>query len=145
MFWWIIGFASGIAAFGGWIMVRQKRFSFFLSQPPSGSDRIGDWMEAPETMESLLLKRIDRRLTAMEEKLDIMMTAVAGGNAAAVGAPLTTTIKERDKPVADQYQTQLDQIVKLAERGYTLEDIAKKMKMHKGEVQLLLNLSKKSS
>jgi hypothetical protein len=73
------------------------------------------------------------------------MAVMSGGNAAAVGASMTTGSKERDKPVADQYQTQLDQIVKLAERGTVLEDIAKKMKMHKGEVQLLLNLSKKSS
>jgi len=145
MFWWIIGFASGIAAFGGWIMVRQKGFGFIGGQSPSEAERNADFTEAPETMESLLLKRMDRRLTAMEEKMDIMMTAVTGGNAAAAGAPLATAAKERDKPVADQYQTQLDQIVKLAERGTALEDIAKKMKMHKGEVQLLLNLSKKSS
>lgn len=145
MFWWIIGLASGIAAFGGWRMVMQKRHGYMGGQPLPEAANSGDWTEAPETMESLLLKRMDRRLTAMEEKLDVMMTLVAGGHAAAVGAPLATAAKERDKPVADQYQTQLDQIVRLSERGTALEDIAKKMKMHKGEVQLLLNLSKKSS
>lgn len=145
MFWWIIGFASGIAAFGGWRMFVQKRHAFFGWQPFLGADKGEDLTEAPETMESLLLKRMDRRLTSMEEKLDSLMAVMSGGNAAAVGASMATGSKERDKPVADQYQTQLDQIVKLAERGTVLEDIAKKMKMHKGEVQLLLNLSKKSS
>lgn len=145
MFWWIIGFASGIAAFGGWRMVIQKRQSIIEAQSLIEASRGGDWTEVPETMESLLLKRMDRRVTAMEEKLDVMMTLMAGGHAAVVGVPLETAAKERDKPVADQYQTQLDQIVRLAERGTALEDIAKKMKMHKGEIQLLLNLSKKSS
>ena len=143
MFWWIIGFASGIAAFGGWKIFMQTRHAFMAGQriaEPAGG---GEWTEAPETMESLLLKRMDRRLTAMEEKLDLMMTFMSAGNASS-GLSLATAVKERDNPVADQYQTQLDQIVKLAERGTALEDIAKKMKMHKGEVQLLLNLSKKS-
>lgn len=145
MFWWIIGFACGIAAFGGWIMVRQKRHEVMEGRSLSESASSGDWAEAPETMESLLIKRMDRRLTAMEEKLDVLMSIMVGGQTPAAGAPLAAAAKERDKPVADQYQTQLDQIVRLSERGAALEDIAKKMKMHKGEVQLLLNLSKKSS
>lgn len=144
MFWWIIGLAAAIAALGGWKMVRLDRVE-------SGSRHTG-WTEnnsaaqadAPETLESLLLKRMERQLAGMEDKLEVMMTIMAGSNTGAAGVPLAV-VKERDKPVADQYQTQLDQIVRLAERGTALEDIAKKMKMHKGEVQLLLNLSKKSS
>ncbi|MZQ99580.1 MAG: hypothetical protein GT601_18080 [Acidaminobacter sp.] len=144
MFWWIVGFASGIAAFGGWRMVMQKKDSAANGQEPSISEKSKDWTEVTETMESLIMKRMERRLAGMEEKLDVVMSSLAGSNAVSAGVSLNPSAKERDKPVADQYQTQLEQIVRLAERGTTLEDIAKKMKMHKGEVQLLLNLSKKS-
>lgn len=145
MFWWIIGVAVGITAVGGWRMYGQGRGERRMDHAELKAGHAAEWTEAPETMESLLIKRMDRRLSGMEDKLEVMMNAIAGGYTPVAGASLAAVVKERDKPVADQYQTQLDQIVRLAERGTSLEDIAKKMKMHKGEVQLLLNLSKKSS
>jgi len=145
MFWWVIGLSVAITAFGGWRIFRQARVESGNMHTGLRENNSAALAEVPETLESLLLKRMERQLSGMEEKLEVMMAITAGLNLSGAGTPLTAAVKERDKPVADQYQTQLDQIVRLSERGTALEDIAKKMKMHKGEVQLLLNLSKKSS
>lgn len=152
MFWWIVGSGIGIAALGGWRMVAQGCMARG-SASAAGENVCGH--ETPETLESIMLRRLERRMAGLEEKLDKVMAAVgSGANSAAGGAAGGVAgagvgagggSKEREKPVSDQYQTQLDQIVRLSERGTPVETIAKKMNMHKGEVQLLLNLSRKSS
>ncbi|SCZ77757.1 hypothetical protein [Acidaminobacter hydrogenoformans] len=146
MFWWIFGSGIGIAALGAWRMAAQGKAADSAGAVPV-ENVCGN--ETPETLESIMLRRLERRMAGMEEKLDAVMAAVgSGANGAAGGVAGTgagSGSRERDKPVSDQYLTQLDQIVKLSERGTAVEAIAKKMNMHKGEVQLLLNLSRKSS
>ena len=155
MFWWIVGSGLGIAALGGWRMMVQGKATQGTVQAGvregmAKGDSLWDH-EVPQTLESIMLKQLERQLAGMEEKLDMVMAAVTNGASGMAGsgngstAVSGTAVKEREKPVSDQYQTQLDQIVKLSERGTAVEAIAKKMNMPKGEVQLLLNLSRNSS
>lgn len=154
MFGWIVGSGLGLMVLGGWRMAVQGKATQGTAQNDVREGMAkGDNLlshEVPQTRESILLKQLERQLAGMEEKLDAVMAAVASGSNGIAGGGATAAVsgaavKEREKPVSDQYQTQLDQIVRLSERGTAVEAIAKKMNMHKGEVQLLLNLSKKSS
>lgn len=153
MFEWIVGSALCLCAAGLWKQRWDQEnghgnFKSFLWKTKGAKNaqiHLGRQSNEPshETLELILLKQMERRMAALEARLEQMADALE--TLTASGGEMSTMAKAKGRVVSDQYQGHLEQILKLSERGASLEEIAKKMKMHKGEVQLLLNLSKKSS
>ncbi|MDK9710564.1 hypothetical protein [Acidaminobacter sp.] len=94
-----------------------------------------------DSIEKILWKQMDQRLLKIEHVLEVLADQIIKDTSHLSSSG--TTI-ERDKVFSDRYQSQIDQITRMTDRGISLDEIAKKLKMHKGEVQLLFNLSKKS-
>jgi YesN/AraC family two-component response regulator len=91
-------------------------------------------------IDRLYLYQIDDRLNKIEKHLaELCKESKRENHHLAIGSET-----DREKAFSERYQTQLDQITRMTERGLSLEDISKKLRMNKGEVLLLLNLSKKS-
>lgn len=132
IFGWIL-FAAGLCLFSGTvIMVRTAGRDW----PSAGFSTVLTEQHREATLEKVMHRQVENRLDKMEQQLEMLISLMDH-------KPQSQPVI-REKKVSDQYLSQFDQIVRMKDRGATLEEIAKKLKMHKGEVQLLYNLSKKS-
>ncbi len=86
----------------------------------------------------LYADKVDERLGHIEASLNRMLETVQEGRTDLPGE----AVPKGPARVAPQYHARMEEINRLADEGLTFDQIAKKMKMNKGEVQLLRNLSR---